>query len=162
KPQHQPSSEVLTALRTFLDAAGPALAEARRIADCPEGRVALPASPTLLAPPDPTPLESLGVTRSLLFPCFLVQVQDGDLDGAFRSLQTMVYLSRPLAEGPTLMDTLVAVACRTYVTMSVERLLAQAEPADAVLDATRRLLEPELGRPLLLAAFRGERAFVED
>jgi hypothetical protein len=162
KSQERPSTEVLTALRTFLKAAEPALAEARRIGDCPEGQLTLPASPTLLAPPDRMPMESLGVIRNLLFPCFIIQVEEGDLDGAFRSLQAMVYLTRPLAEGPTLMDTLVAVACRVFISMTVERLLAQGEPSDAILDATRRLLEPEIGRPLLLAAFRGERAFVED
>jgi hypothetical protein len=162
KSQQRTSPELLADLRAFLNAAGPALAEAQRIADCPEGRVALPPSPTLLATPDRTPMNSLGVLQKLLFPCFIVQVEEGDLDGAFHSLQAMVHLSRALAESPALMNTLVAVACRVYITMAVERLLAQGEPPNALLDATRRLLEPEIGRPLLLAAFRGERAFVED
>jgi hypothetical protein len=161
-PEQRPSADLISRLRTFLKAAGPALAEARQLADCPEGQVALPASPTPLAPFDPTPMSCLGLIGDLLYPCIVFQVEEGDLEGALRSLRAIVYVSRPLADAPTLMNALVAEACRAYVVMSVTRLLAQAEPSDAILDAARRLLEPEIGRPLLLAGFRGERAFVED
>src|SRR5262249_55319406 len=97
-----------------------------------------------------------------LYPQLVLQVEDGDLDGALVSLRAIVYLQRPLAEGPTLMDALVTVACRVFIAQCVERVLAQGEPSDPALTELRRLLEPEILRPFLRVAFRGERAMVDD
>jgi hypothetical protein len=107
-------------------------------------------------------MDLLAVIKRLLYPQFLVQVEEGDLDAALLTLRTIVYTERPLAEGPLLLGALVAAASHVYLAEGVERVLARGEPSDASLDATRRLLEAEIARPLLLAAFRGERAMVED
>jgi hypothetical protein len=78
------------------------------------------------------------------------------------TVRAIVYTSRPLADSQDLGGVPAAVAVRTFVARGVERVLAQGEPSPAALDAARRLLEGEVDRPLLLAAYRGDRATVAD
>jgi hypothetical protein len=159
-PQHRPDAQVVAGLREFLEAAGPALAEARRIADCPDGCVVF-ASPMIL---DEYP-ESLGfhnVASGLLCSQLVLQVEQGDPDAALVTVRALVHLSRPLAEGPVMTNVLVASDFRRMIAWGVERVLAQGEPSLAAVDAARRLLGQEANRPLILAALRGERAFFED
>jgi hypothetical protein len=160
-PQHRPSPEIVAGLREHLDANGPALAEARQLADCPSGRVELPASPVILAK-GTNPFEILAAVRSLLYTQLVLQVEADEPDAALVTVRAIAYTARPLSDCPELINALIAVALRNYAARGVERVLAQGEPSPTALDAARRLLELEVSRPLLLAAFRGERASVED
>jgi hypothetical protein len=160
-PRQRPSPPVVAGLRELLDAAAPALAEADALADCPDGWVALPDSPTIRADFG-NPMGFLTLYRGLLHPRLVLQAEAGDPDAALATVRALVHASGPLADGPTLMNVLVAVALRVCVAQDLERVLAQGEPSPAALDATRRVLEAELDRPMLLAALRGQRASLED
>jgi hypothetical protein len=98
----------------------------------------------------------------LLYPQLILQAEEGDLDGALRTVRMLVYLTRPLTGCPTLMNGSIALTIRSLITHGVERTLAQGEPSEIALGETRQLLEAEMGRSLLLGAFRCERAMVED
>jgi hypothetical protein len=161
-PRQRPSPRVVAGLRELLDAAAPALAEADALADCPDGRVALPDSPTIRAHFDNNAMSFLTLYRGLLHPQLVFQAEAGDPDAALATVRALTHASRALADGPTLMNVLVAEALHVCIAQDVERVLAQGEPSPAALDAARQVLETELDRPLLLAALRGERASLED
>jgi hypothetical protein len=158
---HRPSPQVLAVLRKRVAAAGPTLADALALADYPEGCVPLATSPVIHSTVA-SPFDILDLVRYLLYPQFLVQVEDGDFDAAFVTLRAIVYTSRPLVDSPRLIDNLLGMSLRHFAATGVEHVLAQGEPPAATLDAARRLLKQEARRPVLLSAFRGERAAVED
>lgn len=160
-PCRRLSAQVTAAVQKLLADAAPALSEADRIADCPAGRITLPGSPVVQGNV-PAGYDFLTVARSLLYPRLVLRVEQGDADAALDDVRLIVSVSRPLADCPTLLNNILAAAVRFHAVRGVERVLAQGEPSPAALDATRRLLEAEAGRPLLLAAFRGERACLED
>jgi hypothetical protein len=160
-PQNRLSPQVLTSLREALAASGPALAEARRLADCPSGRVPPHTSPLILnAGLDLRPF--FDVSKNLLNPQLILQADSGNSAAALVAVRAMIYTSRPPANSNVFFGALIAGAAREYAVRGVEHVLAQGEPAPAALEATAQLLEEELNRPLLLAAFRGSRAEIED
>jgi hypothetical protein len=52
--------------------------------------------------------------------------------------------------------------CRALAARGVERVLAQCEPSASALDRIRQSFDEEITRPILLAVFRRERAWVAD
>jgi hypothetical protein len=159
-PQHRLGPNLAPRLRNFLNSAGPALAEARRLADCPDGRVPLPHNPLVrLADAHLSYPET--VVWGLLWPCLFAQVEDGEFEGALRTVRGMLYASRPAAESPSLVGLARAGMARTFAARGVERVLAQSEPRSETLRALQHIFEAELARPTWLAGFRGERAVLE-
>jgi hypothetical protein len=159
-PQHRLAPDMADGLRAGLDSVAPAVTEARALADCPTGRIALADHP-LIDSQRGEPFEYLRVVRDLLCPILIRQAEAGELDEALVTARAMVYAARPLADSPSLLNVLIAVAERSITAWNVERILAQGEPSPAALDVLRRVLEPEVDRPLMLNALRGQRAFIE-
>jgi hypothetical protein len=159
-PQHRLTPEAVADLRAMF-VANPAVAEIQRIADCPTGQMPLPAARVFV--PSPTDeLDPLEVNTRLLTPRLALLAEDGDMDGALEQVRLIIYASRPSAECPTEMSTLVAAILRASAARGVERVLGQGEPSPAALMTAIRLLETELGRARLLPGFRGLRAHIEE
>jgi hypothetical protein len=160
-PNHRPPPQSVASLRSLLAAAAPAVAEIGKVADCPEGRIEPLTSP-LIRSRAADPFVYLDVVKRPLFGQLILQAEDGDADAALVTVRAMIHTSRPLADGRNLMSVLLASVFRLLAAHGVERILAHSEPSPAALDGARRLLESEINRPLMLAAFHGERATIED
>ncbi len=156
-PNQRLSPQLAAGIRSQLDSVAPALAEANRLADCPEGRLAVPPSPTLRAQtPDYFAFQKVG--SDLLYDQLLLQTEAGDFDAALTTARAIVHASRPVADYPSLLTILIAHAIRHIAVKGLERILAQGEPPPAALAALQHVLTVETGRPMMLTALRGERA----
>jgi hypothetical protein len=160
-PNHRPSPQDIAQYKTYLNAAAPALAAIRPLADCPEGRLPIPASPVILGQ-FAGGLPYFSATKNLLYTQLILQAEAGEADAALDSVRSIVRASQPLADGPGLGSCRLAQVLRVATARGVERVLAQGEPSPPALDKARRLLEQEAGRPLMLTAYRRDRAVVED
>jgi hypothetical protein len=156
-PEAQLNEQQLAALRAELAKAPKALDEARKLADMPNGRYTVEWSPAFLD----TRLDHLQEARlvaMLLQLDALRRAQEGDADGAIQSVQGVLNTGRSIGATPTNIAQLIRIAQRALVVRLVERVLAQGQPAPAVLADLQRLLEDEDAQPILLIATRGERA----
>src|SRR5262249_42904399 len=98
-------------------------------------------------------------SRLLAFDVML-RAQEVDHAGAARSVRAMLKVGRALGEEYTLITFLIRAAEVNAALSSLERLLAQGEPAEADLAEIQRLLEREEREfpAAFRAALRGERA----
>jgi hypothetical protein len=144
-----------TALRAELTKLAPAVAQARRLADLPEGRYPSDARPddVLAEPPRPFLVD----VANLLGYDAGRRAQDGDADGALASCRAALNAGRSVGDEPRFLSQMVRQVCRRAAVSVAERVLAQTEPSDAALRQLQSLLEAEEAEPLLLLAFRGER-----
>jgi hypothetical protein len=146
-------------LRSLLDKVGPARAKARQVIRLENGRYtvdwALDFRSTLVPHLD----ACRNVTRLLNHDAFL-RAQDNDIEGAWASGQAALNTVGSIGDEPCLISHLNRCACGWLAVQTLERILAQGEPAPAVLIKAQRFLEKqdrEIGRSLL-NALRGERA----
>ncbi len=155
-------SRLLTArevrrLREALTQAGPALDEARKLADMPEGRYPI----TWAADIDSTEFPWFDAIHSvgpLLGFDGLLRSQDGDPDGALITARAVLNLGRSLGEEPFYHGATTRLGCRFHAVSAIERTLAQGQPSDAALATTQEALRDEDAVSLSLAYFRGDRA----
>ncbi|HLJ92987.1 MAG TPA: hypothetical protein VKU02_07330 [Gemmataceae bacterium] len=161
QPAVQLDDRQTAALREELSRAAAALAEARTVADLPQGR--FPLSPAQGPPPgnylrgySPNAGET-SLVRNLLAYDVLLRAQDRDLDGALVSCRAMLNTARALGDEP-LPESISQRILWHFITMQrLERTLAQGVPTEAALAAMQRLLEAEAAEPLLLLYARAER-----
>jgi hypothetical protein len=88
----------------------------------------------------------------------LLLAQEGDLDAALRSTRGIVNTGRSVGDEPTMISSLIRMACRAVAVSCLERVLAQGEPPPQALADLQRLLEEDEAENLLLHGVRGERA----
>ena len=147
------------ALRAELTKLAPALAQARRLADLPEGR--FPSDARLDNAPAGPPWRAavLNDVANILGYDARLRAQDGDADGALASCRAILNAGRSVGDEPFFFSqTLVRQTCGGSAANNAERVLARTEPSDAALRQLQSLLEAEAAEPLLLLAFRGERS----
>jgi hypothetical protein len=156
EPQRQLSAEQTTALRNELERAAAAVADARKLADLPEGRYSVAYSPDWINYPRRHAQDAREVAHLLEYDA-LLRAQDGDADGALASCRAALNAGRSLGDEPMLVSQLVRMACRAAAVERVQWVLAQGEPSDAALLQMQQLLEKEEPEPLLLYGVRGER-----
>jgi hypothetical protein len=141
--------------------AGPALIEARRLKELPQGRFPS-AEPDMAGLPGLlNHVQDVRSITNLLAHDALLRVQQNDADGAVQSCQAALNAGRSIGDEPTLIALLVRLACRTVALYKLERVLAQGQPSAAVLAEIQALLEDEEAQPLLVVAVRGERAYCD-
>jgi hypothetical protein len=156
--ERQLESQQIAVLRTELAKVFSAVAEARKIADLPQGRYAITWSPDgqgTLMPHIPDVRE----TADLLGYDVLLQAQEDKPDEALRSCRAILNSGRSLGDEPTFIAVLVRMAIRAMFVGKLQRTLAQGQPSTAALQSLQKLLEDEDSCPLLLIGARGERAF---
>jgi hypothetical protein len=84
---------------------------------------------------------------------------DGKLDEALTSCRAALIAGRSMGEEPSLICQLVAIVGERVAWTGMERVIAQGEASDSALLACQEALADESGKPSLLTAMRGERAF---
>ncbi len=160
-PTLHPDESQLSAIRAELMALAPALVEARKLVDMPEGRYAVAWAINPLETLLPHAQQSRNVARLLRLDAIL-RVHDGDGDAAIDSCRALLNVGRSLGDEPLAITQLVRIAIETLAVRSVEHVLAEGEPSDEALAAIQALLEAEESEPLLRIAARGERATLNE
>jgi hypothetical protein len=87
-----------------------------------------------------------------------LQSQDDRHDDALATVRRIVVAAQSIGDEPTIIAQLIRVAEHAYAVRALERALAQGVPSDEALAHTARLLEEDAAEPLLVYAYRGERA----
>jgi hypothetical protein len=159
EPEEQLNQEQLRVLRTELQAVQPALRQAERLAELPDGRYTIVWKVEFISTLLPHVQQGRAVARLLQLEA-MRRAQDGDADGACRLEVPLINTGRSIGPEHTLLVMLIRTALLAVATQTLERTLAQGEPGEASLAAVQQLLEREEEETpaLALAAFRGERA----
>jgi hypothetical protein len=144
-----------------LDGVQPALQEARKLADLPNGRHRLTFVRNVMATLLPDQQEARRVTQLLAYDA-MRQAQAGDLKQALVSCRAALNAGRSLGDEPLLISLLVRIACVASACHAAEFALSQGEPPPDELMALQRLLQHEAAFPGLLLATRGERAMMHE
>lgn len=157
EPQRQLDEGQIIALRVELQKAAPALAEARKLADLPNGRYVVTWKLNWLS--TSLPCQDARQVTTLLSCDALLQAQEGNVSAAFASCRGVLNAGRSIGDEPFTISQLVRIVCREIALKRMERILAQGAASDTVLSEVQKLLEDEEANPLLLMAMRGDRAF---
>jgi hypothetical protein len=105
-----------------------------------------------------TPYQNARLVVGLLRMHAALQSQDGRHDDALATVRRIIVAGRSIGDEPTVLAQLVRVAVHAVAVRVIERALAQGEPSAEALARTQRLLEEDVAEPLLVYAYRGERA----
>jgi hypothetical protein len=157
EPQRQINEEQIAALRAELKNAAAALAQARQLADLPEGRYPVTYSVDFIGTLIPHVQDAREIANLLAYDA-LLRAQDQDADGALASVRAVLNAGRSIGDEPFTISQLVRIACRTMAVEKLQRTLAQGEPSEAALLSVQQLLEKEEAEPLMRIIARGERA----
>jgi len=158
-PQVQMDETLTQDLRAELEKMAPALTEARRLRDLPDGRHAIAVTSDFFS----TQLEQVQSGRMVAVLLRLdasLLAQDGRVDEALDSSRAALNVGRSLGDEPMLICQLIRIACQRSALQSMERTLAQGEPSEPSLRTAQELVqrEADAAQPSLLAVMRGERA----
>jgi hypothetical protein len=156
-PEVEFNARQTAALKEELQKAEKARAEARKLAQMPDGNLNITYAPNWIGTLLPTVQDTRQVASLLRDDAFL-RAQEKDADGAVRSLLAGLNAGRSIGDAPMAVSQLVRIACVSVAVMNLERILAQGEPSPDVLLEMQRQLEEEERFPYLLVMCRGERA----
>jgi hypothetical protein len=159
-PPYQLDPAILPDLRAERKKVQPVVAEARRAMKLPRGWVPIKWSADYVTTNVEHVQKVRGVSNVLRFDAAL-RSQDGDHAGAWESALNQFALCRAIDEEPTIISQLVRMAVRHMAVNSLERTLAQGSVDDAALAEAQKLLKAEAEEPILVHAFRGERAVLD-
>ncbi len=148
-PQHAALAGLLTPVAGLR-------AEARTLADTPNGRFPLELQPSVIAAVIKS-TEARAVLSVLRYD-LLDRLEADDLPGALTDWRAAFHVGRAVGDEPLIISQITRAHCRTTALAMLERLLAQAEPGEADLARLQHLLEDDEAAPLFLIAARGERA----
>jgi hypothetical protein len=157
RPDEALSKSERMTLRNVLDMHAAAIAEARTLAQAPEGRFKIVYSRDLINSPLPH-LQDTRMVVTLLDTYACSRAEEGDGDAAVASCLAMLNARRALVDEPTAISQLVRVACFAIAHHSLERMLASSKSvSEKGLFALQKALE-EADDNVMLIAMRGERA----
>jgi hypothetical protein len=157
EPNRRLSEPVAEGLRAELDELAPALAEARRLVDYPSGQTEFTPAKNPMATLLPYAQDARQLVRLLQFDVNR-RTQDSRPDEALGSVHAMLNVSRSIGDEPTLISQFVRMAIDGVAGASLQRVLAQGEPSEAVLARLQAELAREATVPRYLYGLRGERA----
>jgi hypothetical protein len=156
EPQQQLCEELIVALYGELERVAPAFAEARKLADLPEGRHAIVYKDDCIFTLVPHS-DAVQRIRNLLPFDAMLRAQEGDVDGALESCRAIINLGRSFGDEPCCTCQLMRMSLRATTVDRAQRALAQGQPTDRALRELQKLLETEEQVPLFLITTRGER-----
>jgi hypothetical protein len=156
-PERQLDAEQIKQLRENLRLVAPAVPEARKLADRPEGRYPLTINADFISTVRPCLDNAFSVARLLNLDATLL-AQDYKPDQALISVRAILNVGRYVGDEPTLGSQQSRLSCRKMATVCLERVLAQGEPSDEALTAVQQLLVEEDAFPSFLIGARGQRA----
>lgn len=140
-----------------LDRRGPALAEARKLADMPRGRYAITWARNPLYTRLNDQQRSREVMHLLRFDA-IRRAEEGDLARAVVSCRAGLNTARAIGDEPCYISQLVRYAGVAIAGQTAERLLARGEAPPDDLATLQRQFEDEARHPSLLIGARGDRA----
>jgi hypothetical protein len=155
-PPIQFSPEIIRLVRDDLRNKASVLVEARQLANFPRGRYPIeymhrPRGIVLASD------ESMVVT-DVLWADAVMAAQDQQIDRALISATALLNTARSIGDEPTLTSQCHRLAIQRQALFTVERVLAQGQASANRLEALQLLLQQEMAEPLMLMAFRAERA----
>ena len=160
-PNEQLGAETYALLRAELDKVGPALREARKLADMPAGRFPITydrnSLPTSLSQSQPVP-----PVHVLLRYAVWADAQAGDLHAAAASCRALINAARAVGDEPFAYSQFRRLFDVSRAGDDLTRGLAQGEPGPDDLRELQELLEDEDRHPGWLIALRGERALLHE
>jgi hypothetical protein len=156
RPEKRLDEQQSLQLRQDLVRVGPALDQARKLADMPNGRYAVAWSADIISTPSPY-WDALESIMSMLTLDALLHIQEERPDSALTSARALLNVGRSVGDEP-FVHLLKRNYCRRQVAESIERTLAQGQPSAEALAMMQSAMEQEDAVPLLLLHFRGERA----
>jgi hypothetical protein len=156
-PERQLSASAIRGVKEALAKGQPALAEARRLSELPNGRAPVVWKGDWFSANVSHDQQAREVAILLALDVAL-RAQEKDADGALASCRAMVNAGRSVGDFPTLLSQEVRIGIISFAIVRIERTLAQGEPSGTNLLLLERLLADEEQQPLLLFAMRGERA----
>jgi hypothetical protein len=156
-PQRQFDSAQALLLKKEMDRAPAITALVRKLAEVTRGHVKINWTPDVVGTAFPLLMETREVAEIAKWDA-LLRIQEQNYDGALESCRAMLSAGRANDRGFALLQMLIRQAIQSACIDIVERTLAQGEPSETALRAMQNLLEDELAQPLLVTAFRGERA----
>jgi hypothetical protein len=159
EPEEQLTAAQLVSLRWKLDGLRPALDEARKIADKPNGRHPLQYRTNTLDTRMERQAETREVVALLRYDAWL-RAHEGDRRGAATACRAVFHVARSLGDEPLLISQMIRVAEDALACGMVERALAQGELELNDLTALQHLAENEERHPALEIALCGERAMM--
>lgn len=148
-------------LRDELETYAEAVQIARTIADYDQGQHALEIAPNIIDTLLPES-QAARTAAQLLAADAAIRAHDGDLDGALDSCRAILGVARSIGDEPFSISQFVRVAIDGIAMNSVRRVLGQGEPSDAALTRLQADILDELAQPLLLRAWKGERASMDE
>jgi hypothetical protein len=157
-PEMQLDAALARDLRAELSRAGvrDALAATEKFSHQTRGRFSIVWGPTPLS--FDLPCQHVRPVVTLLRMQAELLDEDGQADDAFATLCRMIVAGRSIGDEPTLLSQLLRISVHHTTVQATERALAQGLPSAGALAETQRLLTEDASEPLLLYAFRGERA----
>jgi hypothetical protein len=156
-PQEKISAASAKRLGKELEAVQPALNEARKLANMPEGHHRIHYKPN----PYDTMLDDQQEVRRV---CWLLRRDAmrhdhaGDLKSAMTSCRAALNSARSIGDEPIGISQLIRIACVHMSCQAVERTLAQGQPSEDDLLLIQRSLEEEDQFNAALVGARGDRA----
>ena len=150
-------AEDVRSLRGARDAMQPVLADARGLADLPDGRFPITWTVDGLSTRLPH-LKIMPQVATLLCYDALVRARDGELDGALLSCRAVLNAGRSVGDEPLLVSQSRRMLIREKACRQIEYTLTHGEAPAAALAELQHHLEAEDAQPLLWLGFRGERA----
>ena len=155
-PEVQFSPEMIQLLRDDLSHMSSALVEARKLVDFPRGRYPIEYARRLWE----TVLisDESHIVAKLLWEDAILAAQDQQIDKALSSAVAMLNTGRSIGDEPMSTSHSQRLLIQNLALVTIERALAQGQASAKKLEAVQRFLEDEAAQPLLLQAFRAERA----
>ncbi len=147
-------------LRSYLRTTAPAVKEARRLANLPNGRYPIDWKKPVLMNSDLNDLQRAREVVYLLKYDAYLAAQDRDMNRAITSCHAAVNAGRSIGDEPTMMPLLLRLACGEVAVTALQRVLGQGESSVEALTSLQDLLEAEANEPFLYRAIRGERAMM--
>jgi hypothetical protein len=154
------SKQIVEELRSTMIPARPSVELAVTLKDYPVGYTAIELTPDVIS----TKLPHIDAVRhvvALLRWEVVLGLEDDNAGRAVGAVIAMLNASRSIGDDPFMICQLVRMSTRVIATRSLERLLAQTQLTDQQLATLQNAWAEDADEPLLLHAFRGERATLD-
>ena len=157
EPNRRLDDRTRAVLGAELKALAPALSQARRLADMPNGRHPIDRRENPRGAADAWTRPVSDVVRLLRLDARL-RADSGDVDGAIASMKAALNAARSVGDEPDLAMQTLRLREVAQALLVLEEALGQGEASDGALQGLQSLLETESAHPGLRLALRGERA----
>jgi hypothetical protein len=146
-------------LRTALEGTGPALHEARLLANFPQGRHAVAWTRSMIETLLPH-TDDLRLACKLLEGDAVLQSHNGRTVEALTACRALVNAARSIGDEPLVISQLARMAAVERGLACLERVLAEGTPPETSLAPVQQVLQEEVGHPTFEIMIRGERATI--